>query len=75
MQIGGIELSYLNQAFPILYLKFSPLKIHRPRRPKLLQGTVHAGYGHSERLSQLNKTDRCRKRISLNQSRGAGAIE
>ena len=61
MQIAGIELGYLYEAFPILDQKLAPLKIHCLRRAKLLQGAIHAGYGHSKGLSQLDKTDRRRK--------------
>jgi hypothetical protein len=74
MQIAGIKLSYLHQTFPIPDMKLAPLKIHHPGRSKLLQGTVHGGYGHSKGFSSLNKTYRRCKLIPLRQAGGTGPI-
>jgi hypothetical protein len=55
-------------------MKLAPLKIHHPGRSKLLQGTVHGGYGHSKGFSSLNKTYRRCKLIPLRQAGGTGPI-
>jgi hypothetical protein len=43
--------------------------------PELLQSTIHGGYRHTKRFSQLNKTNRCGKCIALRQARETGTIE
>ena len=58
MEVAGIELSQVGQPPPIANMKLASLKIHHPRRAKLLQRTVHAGDGHPEGFSQLHKADR-----------------